>query len=247
MERHLLDSATALVTGAGSGIGAATARRLAERGCRVICAGRTLAPLQTLVDELATDALALELDVSDPVSVSSLLDRLPVTWRTVDLLINSAGHDEGGRRHFVEGEAEQWTAIIETNVNGVIRVTRALLEGMLERDRGHVVNIGSIAGVRPYEGGGAYVASKFAVRGLSECLRLDCRESRVRISEILPGTVRTEFAERRTGDADAANSFYDGFPELLEADDVARAIVYALEQPPHVVVSQLFVLPSCQG
>jgi NADP-dependent 3-hydroxy acid dehydrogenase YdfG len=163
------------------------------------------------------------------------------------VLINNAGHDVGGRRHFVEGEAEQWTAIIETNVNGVIRVTRELLEGMLERDRGHVVNIGSIAGVRPYEGGSAYVASKFAVRGLSECLRLDCRDSRVRITEILPGTVRTEFAERRTGDVDAASRFYGGFADLLHADDVARAIVYALEQPPHAVVSQLVLLPSSQG
>ncbi len=246
MSLESIEGALALVTGAGSGIGEATARRLAARGAKVICAGRRLERLQAVAASLASEGLALAVDVTDAAAVAALPGCLPEGWREVDILVNSAGHDVGGRAPFVDGGAEQWTAIVETNVNGLIRVTRAFLAGMIERDRGHVVNIGSLAGVRPYPGGGAYVASKFAVRGLTECLRLDCRDSAVRVSEILPGLVRTEFAERRWGDARRAEAFYDAAGHALEPDDVAGAVMYALEQPPHVVIAQVMVLPKNQ-
>ena len=247
MSATSLQGVTALVTGAGSGIGAATVEQLSRRGCRVILTGRNAGPLETLAAGLPGEALVFTLDVTDATAVAALPGSLPSDWREVDVLVNNAGHDEGGRRPFVDGTADQWTAIIETNVNGLIRVSHALLPAMVKRGRGHIVNLGSNAGLRGYPGGGAYVASKHAVHGLSECLRLDCIGTGVRVSEVMPGLVRTGFAERRSGDAEQAQRFYDGFDDVLEPDDIARAVVYVLEQPPHVVVAQLMVLPSSQG
>jgi len=238
---------TALVTGASSGIGESSAAALVEAGCRVVCAGRRLDVLEALVARLGERARALELDVTDAGSAASVLDRLPESWREIDILVNAAGHDVGGRRPFDEGSAEEWASIIDTNVTGLIRVTRALIPGMRERDRGHVVNIGSIAGLRPYATGTIYASSKHAVHGFSEALRLDFAGTGVRVTEILPGMVRTGFALNRWGDAERAERFYDEFGESLTADDVARTVLFALEQPPHVVISQLVVVPSPQA
>jgi len=232
----------ALVTGAGSGIGEATARRLAEAGAAVICAGRRLDRVEAVAGAIGGHAVVL--DVSDPASVESLGERLPERLRAIDVLVNNAGHDAGGRRRFDEGEADEWARIVETNVTGLIRVTRAIIPGMVERDRGHVVNIGSVSGFVPYKTGTIYAASKHAVHGFSESLRMDFAGTGVRVTEILPGLVRTGFALARTGDAAAAKRFYDDYGTCLEPDDVARAVVYALQQPPHVVVSQLVVMPN---
>lgn len=237
-----LKGAVALVTGAGSGIGEATAHRLAEAGSEVICAGRRLDKVKTVAGAIGGHALAL--DVVDPESVESIEERLPARLREIDVLINSAGHDIGGRRRFDEGSADQWAKIIETNVTGLIRITRQVIPGMLARDRGHVVNIGSIAGLVAYKTGTIYAASKHAVRGLSESLRQDFAGTGVRVSEILPGMVRTEFALNRWKDEGTAAAFYDDFGTCLEPDDVARAVLYCLRQPPHVVISQLVVMPN---
>jgi 3-hydroxy acid dehydrogenase / malonic semialdehyde reductase len=241
------EGAVALVTGAGSGIGAATARALAEGGYRVVCAGRRRGPLEALVSELDGRGHALELDVTDPASVDGLLDRLPAPWRSVRVLVNNAGHDVGGRRPFHEGSPEQWAAIIETNVTGLVRVTRRLIDGMRERDDGHVVNLGSVAGLRPYATGSLYAASKHAVHGFSESLRLDYRDTGIRVTEILPGLVRTNFAAARSGDPEQARRFYEDFGTCLEPEDIARTVVFAVEQPRHVVISQLVVVPTSQG
>ena len=234
--------AVALVTGAGSGIGEATARRLAEAGLEVICAGRRRERVESVAT--AIGGHALELDVIDPESVESIENRLPAGLREVDVLINSAGHDVGGRRRFDAGSADEWAKIIETNVTGLIRVTRQLIPGMIARDRGHVVNIGSIAGLVAYKTGTIYAASKHAVRGFSESLRLDFAGTGVRVSEILPGMVRTEFALNRWKDEATAGTFYDDFGTCLEPDDIARTVVYCLRQPPHVVISQIVVMPN---
>lgn len=239
-------AAVALVTGAGSGIGAATATQLAQAGYRVVCAGRTLAHLEETVTRIGERALPLLLDVTDASSVESLMTRLPPAWRELDVLVNNAGHDRGGRRAFHAGDAAQWAAIIETNVTGLMRVTRQVIEGMIARRRGHVVNVGSIAGLRAYAGGSAYATSKFAVHGFSECLRLDYAGSGIRVTEILPGMVRTNFAFNRFGDQERAVRFYDDFGTCLEAQDVARTVLFAVQQPPHVVISQLVVLPAHQ-
>lgn len=238
--------ATALVTGAGSGIGRSVAEVLIGAGCRVVCAGRRLERLRDLAEKLGDDVMALELDVDDPRSVATIKERLPAPWREIDILVNNAGHDAGGRRRFDEGSADEWAAIIRTNVTGLIRVTRELIPGMVERDRGHVINIGSIAGLTPYATGSIYSASKHAVHGFSESLRLDFAGTGIRVTEILPGLVRTDFAVNRWKDETRARNFYDDFGVCLAPEDVARTILFALQQPAHVVISQLVVVPSTQ-
>ncbi len=237
------DGAVALVTGAGGGIGAALCRQLVQRGYRVVALGRDSARLQELADEFGAALSPLVLDITDAAAVADLPARLPADFAPVEVLINNAGHDVGGRRRFDEGSADAWCDIVETNVQGLIRVTRALIEPMLAVKRGHIVNIGSIAGLKPYATGSAYVTSKFAVHGLSETLRLDYAGRGIRVSEIMPGLVRSGFAERRLGDAAAAAEFYDSFPARLQPEDVAATVLYALEQPRHVEIAQLVVLP----
>ncbi|HSS64135.1 MAG TPA: SDR family oxidoreductase [Gammaproteobacteria bacterium] len=238
--------AVALVTGAGGGIGARVAERIAGIGCRVICAGRRLERVEAVAAGLNGRGLGLALDVTDKESVESLVGRLPAGWKPVEVLVNNAGHDAGGRRAFHEGTAEQWADIIETNVAGLVRVTRALIGGMRERNRGHIVNIGSIAGMRPYATGTLYSASKHAVHGFSESLRLDYVDTGIRVTEIMPGMVKTDFAFNRSGDAAQAEKFYQDFGTSLDPDDVARSVIFALQQPAHVVISQLVVVPVSQ-
>jgi 3-hydroxy acid dehydrogenase / malonic semialdehyde reductase len=239
-----LKGAVALVTGASSGIGAETVKELAALGCKVICAGRRRDKLEEAAKPVGGHVL--ELDVTSRKSVESLIDRLPAPWREIDILVNNAGHDTGGRRRFDEGTLDEWESIIETNVIGLVRVTRVVIPGMIARDRGHVVNIGSISGYKPYAGGTLYAGSKFAVHGFSESLRLDYRNSGVRVTEILPGMVRTGFATARWGDATRAKKFYDDFGVCLNPEDVARTVAFAVQQPKHVVISQLVVVPNSQ-
>jgi NADP-dependent 3-hydroxy acid dehydrogenase YdfG len=237
--------AVALVTGAGSGIGAAVAEQLAARGVRVICAGRRLERLTPVVGRLGAGALALELDVADPQSTASLLERLPQALRRIDILVNNAGHDVGGRKRFDLGDVEEWASIIETNVVGMIRVTHAVAQGMVARGRGHIVNLGSTAGLRVYRSGSIYNASKFAVRAFTEGLRMDYADTDIRITEVLPGITRTEFAASRLhGDRARGADYYARFPGTIAAADVARAVLYALEQPPEVTIAQLVVVPT---
>ncbi len=238
--------AVALVTGAGSGIGARVAARVAEIGCKVICAGRRLERVEAVAAGLNGRGLAFALDVTDAESVAGLMSRLPAEWREVEILVNSAGHDAGGRQPFHQGSVEQWAQIIETNVTGLVRVTRALIDGMRERNRGHIVNIGSIAGTRPYATGTLYSASKHAVHGFSESLRLDYVDTGIRVTEIMPGMVKTDFALNRSGDAAQAEKYYRDFGTTLDPDDVARSVVFALTQPAHVVISELTVVPISQ-
>ena len=242
-----LKGSVALVTGAGGGIGAATAEALVALGCRVLCAGRRIDRLKAVTRRLGPLAHAFTLDVADEESVDGLFDRLPAELHAIDILVNNAGHDVGGRRRFDEGEMAEWQSIIDTNVLGLIRVTRKVIPGMIARDRGHIVNLGSIAGRRGYAGGTLYAASKFAVHGFSDSLRLDFADTGIRVTEILPGMVRTEFAFHRwRGDAERARNFYDEFGTCLEPADVARMVAFAVQQPAHVVVAQLMVVPISQ-
>ncbi len=240
----LENAATVLVTGASSGIGEATCRRLVGDGYRVVAAARSRDKLQALRDELGASLHPFVLDVNDANAVTRLPTELPAGFEQVEILVNNAGHDTGGRRRFDDGSADQWCAIIETNVAGLIRVTRAMIGGMLERGRGHIVNLGSIVALQPFEKGTAYVASKFAVHGFSETLRLDYAGRGIRVTEIMPGLVRTGFAGQRLGDAAAAKEFYDSFDTCLTAEDVADTVAYALKQPRHVEIAQLVVLPA---
>ena len=238
---------TTLITGAGTGIGKASAFALAEAGYRVICCGRRAAPLETLAGDIGDQALPLTLDITDPASVEGLFERLPEGWRDIDLLVNNAGHDIGGRRPFHEGDAEQWAAIVETNVIGLMRLTHAVLPQMIARGGGDIVNLGSISGITAYAKGAPYNASKFAVHGFSQALRLEHLESGIRVLEILPGVVRTDFAETRWGDSETGQAFYESYDDCLLPEDIARTLVFAVTQPRHVSLTQIVVMPSSQA
>ena len=236
------DKGIVLVTGAGAGIGRAVAIKLSEEGYRVVAAGRRKGPLDETVAALAGPGLAVQFDVARD---EDLLSRLPPDWREVEVLVNNAGSDVGGRRPFHTGDMGNWRGTIETNVIGLMQVTRDVLPQMVARGRGHVVNIGSSVAHRSYPGSVTYAASKAAVHMLSDCLRAEHVGTGVRVTEIMPGLVRTEFdATRKFGDAEAAAAFYDSFGTVLEPDDVARAVAFALQQPPGVVIAQMTVLPS---
>ncbi|HLJ19955.1 MAG TPA: SDR family NAD(P)-dependent oxidoreductase [Stellaceae bacterium] len=233
-----------LVTGASSGIGAAIVEKLVADGWRVVAAARRVERLAALSARLGARCHPIALDVTDRDSVSTLIGRLPQEWRAICVLVNNAGHDIGGRTPFDHQAVDDMLSTIETNVAGMIRVTREIVPIMLARNEGHIVNIGSNASTVAYAGGTAYVASKFAVNGFSKALRLDYL-GKIRVTQILPGLVRTEFAEvRNSGDKAKADAFYASYAGCLRPEDVAHCVAFALGQPPHVNIAELLVLPS---
>ncbi|WP_017298172.1 SDR family oxidoreductase [Nodosilinea nodulosa] len=239
-----------LITGASSGIGAACARQLAATGARLILAARRLEPLQALATEIqqhqSADVLTLVLDVRQPTAVSDAINGLPEAWGAIDILINNAGLSRGLDKQY-EAPLDDWEAMIDTNIKGLLYVTRAVVPGMVARGRGHVVNIGSIAGRQTYPGGSVYCASKAAVKSLSEGLTLDLLDTPVRVTNIDPGLVETEFSlVRFGGDADRAKGVYQGMTPLT-GDDIADVILFALTRPPHVTVSDLLIMPTDQA
>lgn len=245
---HIEKGSVALVTGASSGIGEAVAVALTARGCRVIGAARRIDRLHALAERLGERFHPLALDLTDRESLTSLIDRLPVELTDIAMLINNAGHGLGGRIGFDSHDADDMAAIIETNVIGLIRLTRLVAPIMVARNRGDIVNVGSIMGIRPYGSSAAYTASKHAVHGFSDCLRIDFAKTGLRVIEVLPGLTRTEFANHLSHDGERDPvKMYDENPSVLTADDVARAVVFALDQPPHVTMAQITVLPSHQG
>ena len=231
----------AVVTGASSGIGEATARRLAAEGFEVIAAARRLDRLEKLAAE--TGVRAVELDVTDQASVDALAGQVP----RCAVLVNNAGGARG-LAPAVETDIEDWRWMYEVNVLGSVRMVQALLPAMLEYGRGHVVNITSVAGYAVYEGGSGYAAAKHAQRALSETLRLELNGKPVRITEIAPGMVKTEeFSLNRLGDADRAEAVYAGVAEPLVAEDIADCVAFAVTRPPHVDVDLLVVRPVAQA
>lgn len=234
-----------LVVGASSGIGADAARALAERGRRVVCAARREDRLAALVAACGARTVAVALDVTDPESVAGLAGRIPEGFRDVAVLINCAGHDVGGRRPFGEGDSEGWAAIADTNLTGLIRVCGALVPAMAARGGGHVINIGSTAGLRVYPGGAVYAASKAGVHAFTEGLRADYRDSDLRVTEILPGVTRTGFAAaRHGGDSAKGEAFYNALPGTLDVAHVTRTILFAIDMPPEATVAQLLLTPT---
>ncbi|WP_448600562.1 SDR family oxidoreductase [Thermoleptolyngbya sp.] len=239
-----------LITGASSGIGAACAHFFAEAGARLILAARRLERLEeiaaTLKTQFGTETLLLQLDVGDRPKVKATLDALPEAWAAVDILINNAGLSRGlDKLH--EGEVQDWEEMIDTNVKGLLYVTRAILPGMVQRDRGHVINIGSIAGHQPYPGGNVYCATKAAVKSLTECIKLDLLGTAVRITSVDPGMVETEFSEVRFhGDGDRARKVYQGLTPLT-ADDVADVVLYCATRPAHVNINDVILMPVDQA
>jgi NADP-dependent 3-hydroxy acid dehydrogenase YdfG len=241
----LRPGAIALVTGASRGIGRAIAEGLLARSQHVICTSRKRGNLDDLCAGQDGKAYPLALDVTDGAACAACIESLPDDWREIDVLVANAGSDVGGRVRFDEGDMADWAATVETNVTGLMAVCHAVLPGMLARGRGHIVTLGSIAGLRTYPAGNVYAATKYAVRAFTQGLRLDYKHEPIRITEVLPGMVRTGFAEaRHRGDRDKAAEFYDSFPAVLEAEDIAAAALFALEQPPQVNIAQIVVVPT---
>ena len=237
-----------LVTGASAGFGLAIARRFAAEGWRVIAAGRRQDRLAALVEELgAARALALPLDVRDRAAVAAAIEGLPPTFAEIDLLVNNAGL-AAGLDPAQGADLDDWDAMVDTNCKGLMYVTRAVLPGMIARDRGHVVNIGSTAGEWPYPGGNVYGATKAFVRQFSLNLRADLFGTRLRVTDIEPGLVGgTEFSSVRfKGDAARAAAPYAG-TDPLTAEDIADAVHWVASRPARVNVNTLQVMPVAQS
>jgi NADP-dependent 3-hydroxy acid dehydrogenase YdfG len=230
----------AVITGASSGIGAASARRLAKEGYDVVLGARRKDRLEEIASE--TGGRALELDVRDPGSVAAFAGAVD----RVDVLVNNAGM-ASGLTPLRDMEDERAEVMWETNVLGLLRVTRALLDKIESSGGGHIVNVGSIAGFETYKGGGGYTATKHAVRAITRTLRLELLGKPVRVTEVAPGLVETEFSMVRfDGDAEKAKKTYAGLTPL-SADDIADCIVWAVTRPPHVNVDEIVVRPLDQA
>jgi NADP-dependent 3-hydroxy acid dehydrogenase YdfG len=245
-----IQNQTVFITGASSGIGAACAKAFAQDGARLILAARRLDRLQTMATTLeqafGVQVYPIELDVCDRSQVTTAIANLPTTWSTVDILINNAGLSRGLDKLY-DGSIQDWEEMIDTNIKGLLYVTRALLPGMVSRERGHIINIGSIAGRRPYIYGNVYCATKAAVRTLSEGLKMDLLGTPVRVSCIDPGLVETEFSEVRfRGDGDRAQKVYQGLTPLTP-DDVAEVVLFCATRPAHVNISEVLVLCNDQA
>jgi NADP-dependent 3-hydroxy acid dehydrogenase YdfG len=235
---------SAAITGAASGIGAATARRLAAAGWRVALVDRDATALEALRTELGPACAALPLDVTDDAAVDALPERIPEAMRPVTALVNGAGHDPGGTTRFDLGSPDDWRSAIETNLIGTMRVTRAFLPQMIARNEGDIVNVGSIAALRLTPTMAAYIASKSGVHGFTDALRADLADTAIRVMEILPGLTKTDLIRKRYGgDERRAAEYYERFKMALDADDVAAAIEFALNAPPHAVLAQITILP----
>ena len=242
------------ITGASSGIGAACAKIFAKGGAKLILAARRLEKLDRLANELvetksiasANEIYLLELDVRDRPQVESAVTALPDAWKNIDILINNAGLSRGlDKLH--EGNIEDWEEMIDTNVKGLLYMTRYIVPGMVSRGRGHVVNIGSIAGRQAYPKGSVYCASKAAVRAISDGLKQDLLGTAVRVTEIEPGLVETEFSNVRFhGDAEKAKNVYQGLTPLT-ADDVADVVYFCATRSPHVNISEVLLVPTDQA
>jgi 3-hydroxy acid dehydrogenase/malonic semialdehyde reductase len=240
-------SGTALVTGATAGFGAAIARRLVADGFRVIATGRRIQRLEALRDELGTSLLPLRLDVTDSAATDALPASLPAGWREVDVLVNNAGLALG-MGPAQEAAVADWDSMVATNITGLIHMTRALLPGMVARNRGHVVNLGSTAGTYPYPGGHIYGASKAFAKQFTLNLKADLVGTGVRVTDIEPGLCGgTEFSQIRFGgDAEKAAALYQG-TDPLTAEDIAEAISWVLRLPRHVNINRIEMMPTCQA
>jgi NADP-dependent 3-hydroxy acid dehydrogenase YdfG len=237
-----------LITGATSGIGEATARLLAKNKYNLILCGRRRDRLEKLRAELSkqTSVTTLSFDVRDYEGVKTALKSLGQEWKKIDVLINNAGNAHG-MDPIHKGSVEDWDAMMDINVKGLLYVSREVMPGMTEQKSGHIINIGSIAGKEVYPNGNVYCASKFAVEALTRGMRIDLNPFGIKVTSIHPGMVETEFSlVRFKGDAQKADSVYKGVKPLT-GEDIADVILYVLSTPDHVVIADMIVFPKAQG
>lgn len=237
-----------LITGATSGIGEATARLLAKNNFDLILCGRRQDRLDALQKELSaqTSVTTLSFEVRDVRAVQEAIRSLPEKWKAIDVLINNAGNAHGFDP-IQTGSLEDWDAMIDINVKGLLYVSREVIPGMTERASGHIINLGSIAGKEVYPGGNVYCASKFAVDALTKGMRLDLNAYNIKVTSINPGLVETEFAlVRFKGNEEKAGNVYKGMKPLT-GPDIADIMLYVLQAPPHVVLADITVFPTAQA
>lgn len=240
---------TIFITGATSGIGQACARKFAAMGCRLILNGRNLVKLSALEQELianGVEVLVLPFDVRDREAMRRAVETLPEEWHNIDVLINNAGLVIGMDKEH-EGSLEEWDIVIDTNIKALLAMTRLIVPGMVKRGCGHVINIGSIAGDAAYAGGSVYCATKAAVKALSDGLRIDLVDTPLRVTNIKPGMVETNFSVVRfRGDKQKADAVYEGICPLT-GDDIADVVYYAASAPAHVQIAEVLVMPTYQA
>ena len=238
----------ALITGASSGIGKATAEALANSGINLILCGRRQERLDELAAELASKVktTTLQFDVRNYEEVNKAISSLPAQWQQIDILINNAGNAHG-LSAIHEGDITDWDTMIDGNVQGLLYVSKAVMSSMVARKAGHIVNISSVAGKQTYANGAVYCASKKAVEAISEGMRLDLTQYGVKVTNIAPGAVETEFSlVRFKGDTTKANKVYEGFEPLL-AEDIADAIAYVVNAPSHVTIADMTIYAAAQS
>ncbi len=243
-------SKTVFITGASSGIGQACAEKFAASGFQLIICGRRADRLTSLRDQLekksGSAVLAIGLDVRDAGAVSKAIHKLPYHWKNIDILINNAGLALGFET-IDEGNPEQWDQMIDTNIKGLLYVSRAIIPIMKKAGKGHIINIGSIAGVETYQRGNVYCATKHAVTSLTKGMRMDLVQFGIKVSQISPGATETEFSVVRFGgDTEKANNVYRGYKPLT-GQDVAEAVFFAASLPEHVNVNDMLLMPSAQA
>ena len=237
---------TILITGATSGIGKATAIHFAALGARLILCGRRQERLNQLKEELPTVVHTLNFDVRDKASVFKAIDSLPESFKNIDVLLNNAGNAHG-LHDVIEANLDDWDTMIDGNVKGVMYVTKAILPFMTERKSGHIINVGSIAGLEVYPKGNIYCASKAALNAFTQGLRIDLNPLGIRVGAVHPGLVETEFSEVRfKGNINRAKSVYSQL-EALQAEDIANTIAFMVHAPKHVTIADITVLPTDQA
>lgn len=240
---------TVFITGATSGIGLGCARKFAANGDRLILTGRNEDRLNTIRSELmagGTEVLTLTFDVRDRQAAAAAIASLPAAWQDVDVLVNNAGLALGLEPEY-EGSFDDWETMIDTNVKGLLTMTRLLVPRMVERNRGHIINIGSVAGDAAYAGGNVYCATKAAVKAITDGLRIDVAHTAVRVTNLKPGLVETNFSNTRFhGDTDRAATVYKGI-QPLTGDDIADVAVYAANAPEHVQIAEVLILATHQA